>query len=263
MIEALRDLVEELGEHLLTWRSTNVVKPQSTRHQLKTTADDRASEFLRQRLATLDSSIPFVSEEDTASQSNARPEKYWLVDPIDGTASYTGGFDGFVTQVALMQNGSPALAAIRAPALDETFLAEVGGGSTCNGRRLKTLTSTKLDVLIDNYPQPRGLALQAFEGLEFSRYVECGGISLKICRIADGTADLFFKDVVVRDWDIAAPALVLQEAGGTITLFDESTPTYDGEYERHGLIAAHSLAAIARFSTWNENQNTSILENRI
>lgn len=68
--------------------------------------------------------------------------------------------------------------------------------------------------------------------------MESGSIALKICRIADGSADLFVKDVAVRDWDVAAPSLVLTEAGGTFTGMDGAPWHFGGNWEKRGLIAA-------------------------
>jgi len=93
-------------------------------------------------------------------------------------------------------------------------------------------------LLIDNYPEPRGIADALVKRLPATGYVECGSIGLKACRVADGTADLFVKDVVIRDWDIAPADLILQEAGGCITNVDGHDLRYDGASKIHGVIAA-------------------------
>ena len=71
-------------------------------------------------------------------------------------------------------------------------------------------------------------------------YVESGSLSLKICRVADGVADLFVKDVEIRDWDVAAPMLILFEAGGVISQVDGAQFDLYGDFEKNGLIVAKS-----------------------
>jgi len=75
-----------------------------------------------------------------------------------------------------------------------------------------------------------------------AKYLESGSIGLKICMVAQGVADLFVKDVTVRDWDVAAPHLVLSEAGGVLRRFDGQEFELAGSFEKLGLIAAASQA---------------------
>ena len=134
--------------------------------QFKAVADQLAHLALEQELKALSLTVPILSEEDPKSLAEARPQTYWLIDPIDGTASFAQGLDGFVTQVALMRNGCPELAAVYAPATDEIFLAEAGRGATRNGEALR-VRHRRLDeaTLTDNYPEPRGVARELMDAL--------------------------------------------------------------------------------------------------
>jgi 3'(2'), 5'-bisphosphate nucleotidase/myo-inositol-1(or 4)-monophosphatase len=199
-----------------------------------------ADECLRGELLRL-ADIPIVSEEDVASQSSHRPTEYWLIDPIDGTASFASGYDGFVCQAAWMRDGHPWLAAVYAPALERLYLAERNRGAMVNGRPIAVkLVDMRQLTLVDNYPEPRGVAKRLFRDLHFSKYLESGSIGLKICLVAEGTADVFVKDVTVKDWDIAAPHLVLQEAGGVLTQFAGQTFEFQAGYEKNGLVVTSS-----------------------
>lgn len=236
MLQELASTVTEQGDALLEWRDRSVG---GVWHgaQLKTEADTQAHQGLSSALREL-LDLPVVSEEDVASQTATRPERYWLIDPIDGTASLAGGFSGFVLQAALMEFDRPVLAAIRAPALCLTYTAGEGAGAFCNGMELKVERESERRVLIDNYPEPRGVARDVMSMLPCTGYVESGSIALKICRIADGTADIFIKDVPVRDWDVAAPLLILKEAGGNLQTGCGGPYAFVGGYEKQGLIAA-------------------------
>ena len=247
----MEQIVLEVGRHLLEIRDTDAIQGEWQGTQLKTEADMMAHRQLSSLLKALDNTIPVVSEEDQDSQGDSRPHRYWLIDPIDGTASFAGGYSGFVTQIALMEDGEPLMAAIYAPELGQSYLAERGKGAVLNGKSLTVAQESKKKVLVDNYPEPRGTAFDAMLALGFSDYLECGSISLKICRVADGSADVFFKDVVVRDWDLAAPHLVLKEAGGILKLIDGFPVLYQGNYEkRQGIVASREEALCTEIVEW-------------
>ena len=238
MIDALMEVLREAGAGLMRWRE-KPVGGEWHGAQLKTEADRETHRFLSEKLIEL-LDVPVVSEEDDASHAEQRPERYWLIDPIDGTASLAGGFSGFVTQAALMEHGEPVLAAVYAPVLDRMYSAVRGGGAFCNGASIRVADDPSRLILVDNYPQPKGTAARMMTELGCTGYLESGSISLKILRVADGTADLFFKDIRLRDWDVGAPLLIIQEAGGILTKVDGSPYNFDGNMEKSGLIAART-----------------------
>jgi len=191
-----------------------------------------------------------VSEEDDASVA-LRASTYWLIDPIDGTASFAHGFPGYVCQGALMVNHQPTLAAVYAPELDLLFVAERGRGATCNGTRLSNVPPCERLTLIDNYPEPQGIAADVFGAFHFQRYIESGSIGLKICHVASRTADVFIKDSPTRDWDLAPPHLVVAEAGAKLTDIAGTVPVYGAHGRRHhGLIVARDGAFHSSLATW-------------
>lgn len=251
MLSKLAGIVKSIGGLMLQWRASGMVSGNWEGTQFKAEADSMAHRELTQRLTKLAPDIPIISEENPASWVTLRPERYWLIDPIDGTASFAQGYDGFVTQVALMDHHTPVLAAIYAPSLDSLYLVEKGGGAFLNGVRLFLQPTFPPKTLIDNYPEPRGVSLQAFRELHLTRYIERGGISLKICNVADGTADLFFKVVIVRDWDLAAPHLLLKEAGGFLTDIYGDDIQYIGSFNREGLVAANHPESLEMLVRWH------------
>ena len=252
MIEQLDRIVQFVGKKILDLRYSAAADGTWEGSQLKTKADCLAHQQLRTSLKGIGENIPVISEEDTQSQTGDRPNRYWLIDPIDGTASFSGGYDGFVTQVALMDDGWPTLAAVHAPALQLTYLAAKGQGATLNGEKLNISPESDRKILIDNYPEPRGLAAAAMRFLGCTSYLESGSIGLKICRIADGKADLFFKDIVLRDWDVAPGHLILTEAGGKITNMDATNFLFDGPFDKTGIIAARTDDLIKATASWLE-----------
>ncbi|WP_159942714.1 MULTISPECIES: 3'(2'),5'-bisphosphate nucleotidase CysQ [unclassified Nocardiopsis] len=251
--QAVAAAVVEVGALLRRWRSDpSALSGEWEGSQFKARADAMAHRALSERLTAIDGRIPVVSEEDPASLSRDRPPRYWLIDPIDGTASYAHGFPGYVTQAALVAGGRPEVAAVFAPEPQTLYTAVRGRGARRDGAPLPPLGDAPpgRGVLTDNTPEPRGIALRVRNRFGYREYLESGSISLKLCLVADGSAHLFVKDVPVRDWDVAAPALVLEEAGGLVTRLDGTPFGYHGPYEHTGLVGAadpDTCRAVARW----------------
>ncbi|MCR6672049.1 3'(2'),5'-bisphosphate nucleotidase CysQ [Devosia ginsengisoli] len=258
MIDHLQGILLELGVRLLRWRAEGAVEGVWQGTQFKAEADLRSHDFISAGLLKAWPDIPVVSEEDAASLVHPRPDRYWLIDPIDGTASFCNGFDGFVTQAALIKDKKPVLSVVHAPALGLTYCGSGDGDATCNGRVLRLeQTPPARPVLIDNYPEPRGIAQALFQGLPCGGYVESGSLGLKICRVADGTADLFVKDVVVKDWDLAPADLILRLAGGVLTTLAGEDIPYAGDYARQGIVAAANTGLAVQVDRWLKDAGPS------
>ena len=240
----------ELGERLKQWKATSAVEGHWEGSQFKAKADEMAHAYLSEKLKLLTPQILVVSEEDLDSLVEERPGKYWLIDPIDGTASYIGGFSGYVTQVAFIENGSPVLSAIYAPSLDLLYSAEKGKGAYLNGNVLTSTTKRSSRKLIDNYPTPKGIAKEIYDNFDCDEYIESGSLGLKLVRVADGNADLFVKNVIVRDWDLAPADLILSEVGARLTDINGDELVYSGGYEVDGIICTRTFDLHNEFCSW-------------
>lgn len=249
MSDPLAIAVRQLGRDLLDWRAAGRTAYTREGTQFKAEADARAHDELTAHLHRLYPGVAVVSEEDAESLVSDPRGPYWLTDPIDGTASYVQGFPGFVVQLALIDQAGPSVAYVYAPATDELFTATLGGGAFVNGRRLNC-APTGRQVLIDNYPEARGIAAEAMKALGMTTYVESGSLGLKVCRVADGGADLFLKDVVVRDWDMAPGDLILAEAGGILTDLAGVPFSWGGSRTHQGIIATTTAALHQQVLAW-------------
>lgn len=244
---ALIRAMRKLGEQLIAWRRDDRARTILSRKDLKLQADKWAHECLTEAISALWPGVSIISEED-ASHEARRPETYWLIDPIDGTASWLDGFSGFVTQAALIEADVPVAGYVFAPALDRFYLGLHGRGAWVNDDRLEVQQPREDVVLVDNTPTPHGIVVPMMQRLMATGYVESGSLGLKCCLVGDGTADLFVKDVVVRDWDMAPAAAILAEIGAVLVTADNRPYRFCGGWEkRDGIIAARSteLAASA------------------
>jgi fructose-1,6-bisphosphatase/inositol monophosphatase family enzyme len=230
--------MEQLGHHIIKWRSDPSARKQISDKGLKLVADHRAHEYLIEHLSLHFPTMPILSEEDSFHKET-RPEKYWLIDPIDGTASWLEGFDGFVTQAAYIENCEPVFGIIHSPILKKTYTAVKNQGAKKNNTLLPTLKNADCLVITDNTPNPHGVVSTLSDTLLATGYKESGSLGLKCCFVADGTADLFVKCVTVRDWDIAPAWRVLKEVNGFITVSSGEDYNFSGPMEKpDGIIAA-------------------------
>ena len=240
------DLIAKVGEKLIVWQNDLAYRKVHSKKDFKTEADLKAHEFLKKGLSSLFPGVPVISEEDV-SHFNERPREYWLIDPIDGTASWFNGYIGFVSQAALMVNGRPAFGVIHSPLMKAIWCAERNKGAFLNGAPLPKLKKHSRLKFIDNTPQPHGITKEIMKRLGTDLYMECGSIGLKSVLVADGTADAFVKDVIVRDWDLAPADMILTEVGGSISLLNGEKYCYSGNYEKeNGFIVARDASLMMK-----------------
>ena len=176
--------------------------------EVKTQADFIMNGLITDCLSNITPNVKIYSEE-TVHALQDRCRNYWLIDPIDGTSSWLSGFDGFVTQAALIEDNFPILGMIYHPASDRLWYNDMKGQVWCNSEQIKIPRAVPEKLrLIDNYPIPSGVAADFWRLPEIGEYIECGSLGLKSILTLVGEADLFVKSTIVRDWDIA-PSLAI------------------------------------------------------
>lgn len=227
--EPVISLLKSVGSHIVAWCNDTEARRLHSVQEFKTEADRRAHDLLIEGLGKLSPGVGVISEEDLI-HDNVRPDVYWLIDPIDGTASWYDGFKGFVSQAAYIEQGIPIFGVIHAPVLQKTWSALRSSGAFLNNKKLQKLVRSDRIIVIDNYPTPRRAAQILIKYLPATGYYESGSIGLKGALVADGTVDIFAKDVTVRDWDIAPIVPILMEVGGTICQPDGTAYEFKDSY---------------------------------
>jgi len=251
MIGQFKEIITACGKTLLKLSEDEKAKGVWQADQFKAEADKIAHNFLIKSFKAK-FNLPIVSEEDN-ERDEFESQKYIIIDPIDGTASFSHGFKGWVTQAALIKDQKPVISVVFAPESNELFWAESGKGSFCNDKRLalKQTVDHQIKSIIDNYPTPQGITKEIVDHFKIPQYVESGSLGLKICRVASGSAKLFFKAMNPRDWDLAAPQLILEEAGGVLTDAFGKEIKYGSKDRSHkGLIASPDEEVMKRVSAW-------------
>jgi 3'(2'), 5'-bisphosphate nucleotidase len=187
-----------------------------------TKADLLANSLIVDELRKLTPEIPTLSEESVeefAVHLGARC--YWLVDPLDGTKEFVHHCDEFTVNIALIYQGEPLLGVVYAPALDLLYSAIKDGGAFLETNRARSqissnLTSTppELKILCSRYHKGE-LLEEWLKNNNLSEVIPMGS-SLKLCKVADGTADIYPRFGPTSLWDIAAGQCIVEEAGGCV-----------------------------------------------
>lgn len=161
------------------------------------------------------------------SAGAGEPAGEWIVDPLDGTANFVHGFPFFAVSVALRVKGELVAAAVIEPVRDDLWVAERGGGAFWNGRRVRcgsksdfgdAFVATGFPFRVRDYIDPY-LAFFKDVFLEGRAIRRAGAAALDLSYVASGIFDAFFE-LKLSAWDIAAGALLIQEAGGVVTDLD-------------------------------------------
>jgi myo-inositol-1(or 4)-monophosphatase len=167
--------------------------------------------FLRERLGRLDPEAGWLSEESRDVSDRIERPRLWVVDPIDGTRDYLRGRPGWAVSVALVVDRAPLLGVLDAPARGEHWTAAKGAGARRNGVLLHASDRRVLAgarVPADQIP-PTDRDLVAVP--------RPNSIALRIAMVAAGEADLVATLRWGFEWDIAAAALIAEEAGATVS----------------------------------------------
>jgi myo-inositol-1(or 4)-monophosphatase len=190
---------------------------------------DLASEAaIRDELERLAPGIPFFGEEGGGD----RAALGWLVDPLDGTANFLHGFPVVGVSVALVEDGRPAAGVVHAPMLATTFRCARGRGAWQDGERITVSTREPAQAICaTGFPfkakQRRRQYMPVFAGAfdAFEDLRRAGAASLDLAWVAAGVFDGFFE-VGLGPWDVAAGALLIEEAGGVVTDWSGDTTSW-------------------------------------
>jgi len=236
-LSMISNLLNDLGVILVSYPRSKIEILSEDNDNLKTSIDLFADRFIKEGLKKI-KAIPIVSEEDANQFSTTRPDKYWIIDPIDGTRSMVDGFKTYVSQVALINNGIPILGIVHVPESRDVYHSIKGGGSYKNGKLLLKNLNQKANSIIDNYPSPIEYISSIMKSSGIEKYIECGSIGLKMCKVADGEADVFIKKTRVYDWDLAPAKLLIEEMGGEVKLIHGEEIKLYGSIRKENLLAA-------------------------
>ncbi|MDR5907806.1 3'(2'),5'-bisphosphate nucleotidase CysQ [Franzmannia qiaohouensis] len=190
-----------------------------------TEADMASHHALVALLEDLTPEVPVLSEESAEIPYATRQawQRYWLIDPLDGTKEFVSKNGEFTLNVALIEDGVPVFGIVYAPVLQTTWVGQVGGEA------FKIAQGIYANIQVRELPDPevapwkvvgsRRHGAETFEafcaGLPAHECVSMGS-SLKLCLVAEGNADLYPRLAPTSEWDTAAAQAVVTAAGGEV-----------------------------------------------
>lgn len=213
--EAGAILLEHLGRPL-------EVERKSHRADLVTNADHASERHIVDAIRRAYPASAILVEEEGASPGTS--DERWIVDPLDGTTNFVHGYPPFCVSIGYERAGELVAGAVYAPMLGECFAAERGAGATLNGRSIRV---SSIDTVAESLVCT-GFVPGRWERnrVRFARMMEAaqalrrdGAAALDLVTVAAGRFEAFWE-FELKPWDVAAGALIVQEAGGTVCAID-------------------------------------------
>lgn len=224
VLTTLRALAREAGTAILRYYGGASVPFDVERKadQSPVTAADRdAHRVIMKGLADLDGGTPLISEEGEIPGYPARKgwERFWLVDPLDGTKEFISGNGEFTVNIALVERGEPVIGIILAPALDVLYFARRGAGSWRESPGEPPVRIFSNDrapdapcTVVESRSHPSRELEEFLATIRVDNRVAAGS-SLKFCWVAEGRADVYPRLGPTMEWDVAAGDCIYRNAG--------------------------------------------------
>ncbi len=177
--------------------------------------------------------VPILSEESAEISFDERKQwnKYWLVDPLDGTKEFIKRNGEFTVNIALIEDGNPILSVVYVPVQEISYTAAKGYGAFKSQAGNRTQINTHKPARI----RPVVVGSRSHISEEVKLYLDklgdhdmtSMGSSLKFCLVAEGKADLYPRLGLTSEWDTAAAQCIVEQAGGRVVTLDNEALQYN------------------------------------
>jgi myo-inositol-1(or 4)-monophosphatase len=192
-----------------------------SRKQFVTKMDSECEDAIKKILYESFPNYGILAEE--SGKENIHSEKIWVIDPIDGTISYSNGLDSFVTAIGLLNNNGNVLSVVYQPTTDRLYFAEKEKGAYLNYNQIFINSTEKLNesiismdhriFRIEEYPKATKELVKTIKRLRISE-----SASLEMCLLASGNIDGFIR-TMQPTYDYMMGKTIIEEAGGIVTDF--------------------------------------------
>ncbi len=236
LIEPVVGLATEAGGRILKVYATDFEVQSKDDASPLTQADLASHETLAAGLSALTPDIPILSEEDGMPDFDVRSrwQRYWLIDPLDGTKEFVNRNGEFTVNVALIVDHAPVFGVVHVPVIGTTYIGCEGVGAE---RRERDGPGTSIRVAEAAAGTPRVVGSRSHRGSSLDHFLsELGdfemkpmGSSLKFCVVAEGEADVYPRLGPTSEWDTAAAQAVVEQAGGRVVTTDGKRLAYNSK----------------------------------
>ncbi len=226
---SLIDIAYEAGKAIMEiYSKEDFGITEKENHSPLTLADTAANTIIVKELAKLTPDIPVLSEESKEVPYEERKnwQRFWLVDPLDGTKEFIKRNGEFTVNIALVEGNRPIFGVVYAPAIDSMYYGIVGTGA------YKITGGKETVIKVAQYHKGDTMniaASKSHRGEETDRFIEnlekdniktdavSVGSSLKFCLVAEGAAHIYPRFGPTMEWDTGAAQAVVEAAGGSVT----------------------------------------------
>lgn len=221
LLDDLAEAAREAGEAILEIVRRGFEVESKSDASPVTEADRAAELVILAALARSAPGIPVIAEEEVAAgRIPAHDSTFFLVDPLDGTKEFVRGGDDYTVNIGLIENGSPTLGVVYAPATDRLHAGSVGLGAWVEDSEPRRQIRTRgkgnpLTAVASKSHLNQSTIDYLQEAAGGCGYVAVGS-SLKFCIVAEGQADIYPRASPTSEWDTAAGHAVLLAAGGLV-----------------------------------------------
>lgn len=250
LVEILSETALEAGRKIMEIFSRDFNVSYKDDKSPVTEADQAAEKIILRDLAKLAPNIPAIAEEQ-ASAGNIPDvaNKFWLVDPLDGTREFVRKGTDFTVNIALIEDGQPTFGIVYAPALGRMFVAKDPETAIQMNIREGRFIGDETVITVRDVPKSGIVAVASkshrddqtnafLDRLGVTDIVSTGS-SLKFCLVAAGEADIYPRFGPTMEWDTGAGHAVLNAAGGTVSNPDGTVFRYKKPGFRNGFFIAN------------------------
>ena len=226
MLDFIKQLALDAGEIIKKGYFSNHTKIEyKGKIDLITKTDIESEKFIKNRISKNFPEDNILSEESEATHKDS--SRLWIIDPLDGTTNFTHKYPFFAVSIALEMESKIKFGVVYNPIFNEMFWAENGKGSFLNGKKIHVSKTNKISqsLLATGFPYDRWEKGDFYirEFLAFMKKCQgvrrAGAAAIDLCYVACGRLDGFYERKL-KPWDIAAGSLIITEAGGKITNYE-------------------------------------------
>ena len=222
LAEHVAKIAREAGELIVRIREQGLTPERKGDNTPVTEADKAADKLIVKQLQPLTPSLPIVSEEGGYLPDAATlPERFWLVDPLDGTSGFIRGGKNFTVNIALVEHHKPVFGVIYAPIFNEMYAGakRLGAYRIKDGRKETIHLRNEIDIPIVLVSSHHAVDEKEVVNKRFPNAdVRPLSSSVKFCRVAEGGADVYLRAGQTSEWDTAAGQAIVEAAGGKVEL---------------------------------------------
>jgi 3'(2'), 5'-bisphosphate nucleotidase len=245
LADELVEVARRAGAEILKVYAADFATTRKADQSPLTEADLAAEAVILAALRNMAPHVPIIAEEDAQQRGlpEHAPDRFWLVDPLDGTKEFVARNGEFTVNIALIERGVPVLGIIHVPVLGETYRGY-------SGLAERSVKDEPFKQIHARRPPAEGAVMaisRSHAAKELVNADELGepiqgtivaGSSLKFCRLAEGTADLYPRFGPTMEWDTAAGHAILNAAGGSVSTLDGHALRYG----KPGFLNPHFIA---------------------